>query len=356
MKGLVIGLCLALLVSTPSHAETAETPRWGEAVLRQDANWYRSTEAVRLAQNVVAYQSPEGGWPKNTDLTVPVHELELGVQNTFDNGATILPMAFLARVAVASGDDAARAAFDRGLDYVLAAQYPNGGWPQFYPLRGDYYDHVTFNDDAMIRILGLLREVSRGAEPYAFVDPARRARARAAVDSGLRLILSTQIRRDGVPAAWCAQYDETTLQPAWARRFEPPSISGSESVGIVRFLMTVEDPGPDVVQAIEGAVAWFEQAAMADRRMETATGPDGKPDRRIVAAPGERLWARFHDIETGRPIYMGRDSVARDRLEDIEAERRNGYAYVGTWAESLLARDYPAWRARPDVARRLTQS
>ena len=51
-------------------------------------------------------------------------------------------------------------AFRRGLDYLLKAQYPNGGWPQFYPLRNGYWSHITYNDDAMAGVLELLRDVA----------------------------------------------------------------------------------------------------------------------------------------------------------------------------------------------------
>jgi hypothetical protein len=58
------------------------------------------------------------------------------------------------------------------------------------------------------------------------------------------------------------------------------------------------------------------------------------------------MWARFYAIETNQPIFSGRDGVIRPRLADIEIERRTGYSWVGDYAGSLLAREYPAWQAR----------
>ena len=89
----------------------------------------------------------------------------------------------------------------------------------------------------------------------------------------------------------------------------------------------------------------IQAAAIPDLRLETIELADGRKDRQLIAAPGERLWARFYDLQTNRPVYMGRDSVPHERLEDIEFERRNGYHYVGTWPETLLTRDYPRWKA-----------
>ena len=56
---------------------------------------------------------------------------------TFDNDATFTELSFLARVITAGnapGNAYYIASFQRGMDYVLAAQYPNGGWPQVWPL------------------------------------------------------------------------------------------------------------------------------------------------------------------------------------------------------------------------------
>ncbi|WP_295224549.1 pectate lyase [uncultured Brevundimonas sp.] len=338
------------VTSAPASAQetVAASPAvaWNSAALRRPADWYATAEARRLAAIVIQHQSAEGGWPKNTDLFAPPRpDADPALTNTIDNGGTTQPLAFLART-IAAGDAESRAAFDRGLDYLLAAQQPNGGWAQFYPLRGGYHDHITYNDDAMVHVMALLRDVGDGAAPYGFVDEARRERARQAVARGVETLLKTQVRRDGVLTGWCAQHDARTLAPAWARRFEPPSLSGQESVGIVRFLMSLPDPGPDVVAAVDGAVAWLESAALADTTEVFVTDAQGRRDRILAPKPGARIWARFYDLEDGRPIYIGRDSIIRRDLMQIEHERRNGYRYVGEWPEELLDKDYPAWKAK----------
>ena len=335
--GAVAASALTSVLAPAALAAEAPVP-WSAAVLTQAADWYATPAARRIADNVLTHQSPEGGWPKNTPLNLAARpDADPGLTNTFDNQATTLPLAFLARMTTATSDAAYAAAFQRGLDYVLAAQYPNGGWPQYYPLRGGYHDHITFNDDAMVRVLTMLQDVAAGRSPYGFVDPAQRARASAAVSRGVDVILKTQVRQDGRLTVWCAQHDAVTLAPAWARRFEPPSLSGSESVGIVRFLMSLEHPSPEVRAAIEGARAWFERSAIRDTRLESYVNAKGQPDRRLVPVPGaDPLWARFYDLQTNAPIYMGRDSVAHADLGDIERERRMGYTYVGAWPAALL--------------------
>ena len=345
---LILGLALSTtaLGAGPSWAapEDAAAVAWNSAVVRRPADWYATDEARRLAATVILHQSSEGGWPKNTDLfAAPRADADPGLANTIDNGGTTLPLTFLARM-IAAGDTNSRAAFDRGLDYLLAAQQPNGGWPQFFPLRGGYHDQITFNDDAMVHVLELLRDVGDGTAPYGFVDDARRERARQAVARGVDTLLRTQVRKNGVLTGWCAQHDAQTLAPAPARRFEPASLSGQESVGIVRFLMSLPDPSPQVVAAVDGAVAWLEAAALRDTTEVFVTDAQGRRDRVLAPHPGARLWARFYDLETGQPIYIGRDSVIRHDLMEIEYERRNGYRYVGEWAETLIDKDYPAWK------------
>jgi PelA/Pel-15E family pectate lyase len=326
--------------------------RWSEAILRREAAWYGSPDARAAADTVLLYQSREGGWPKNHDLLKPpaspaaLGEIQKREGNTVDNGATTLPMQFLAQVIHATGEARYRQSFTRGLDYLFAAQYTNGGWPQFFPLRDGYYSRITYNDGAMIRVMTVLREIAAGKAPYEFVDKERRAQAAAAVLRGIDCILRTQVRQDGKLTVWCAQHDEKTLAPARARNYEPPSLSGSESVGIVRFLMEIETPTPEIIAAIEGAATWLRAVAIHGRRAERFVALDGGRDGRVIADPSAGpLWARFYELGTHRPLFMGRDSKPVYTLAEIEQERRGGYAYYGTWGAVLLARDYPQWRA-----------
>lgn len=64
------------------------------------------------------------------------------------------------------------------------------------------------------------------------------------------------------------------------------------------------------------------------------------------------MWARFYDLATNQPIFVGRDGVAHGSLAEIEHERRVGYSWLGPYARDLLERRYPAWRAvrRPPPA------
>jgi PelA/Pel-15E family pectate lyase len=278
-----------------------------------------------------------------------VEPAKADADSTIDNGATTTQLRFLARVFTAARADRFRVAFVAGLDFLFAAQYPNGGWPQFYPLRTDYSRHITFNDNAMTNAMTLLRDVADGRAPVAFVDEARKARAKMAYGKGVAVILASQITVEGRLTAWCAQVDAVTLAPRPARTYEHASISGSESVGIVRFLMAIDRPSPAVVAAVESAVAWFTDVQLAGMRVvdrADASVPCGR-DRVVMQDPAAPpIWARFYEIGTNRPIFSGRDGIVRYSLAEVEVERRVNYSWLGPYAADLLAKDYPAWKAR----------
>jgi len=327
------------------------------ACLTQPAAWYGSGDAVRIADNVLLYQRRTGGWPKNIDMArvlAPVDvatirdERELN-DSTIDNGSTHTQLRYLARVFEATKQTRFRDSFGVGLAYLFEAQYPNGGWPQYYPLRTNYSRYITFNDDAMIGVMRLLREIGESRVPFGFVDEATRARARGAVQRGIGLIVKSQIRVGGKLTAWCAQHDEQTLDPRDARAYEHASISGRESVEIVRFLMSIERPAADVVAAVEGAVTYLRINQVRGLRLVEKPGPALPHGRDVVAVADPAappLWARFYEIGTNRPIYSGRDGIIKYNLSEIEVERRAGYSWLGPYAADLLGREYPAWKAR----------
>jgi PelA/Pel-15E family pectate lyase len=331
---------------------------WRNA-LRQPAAWYGTAEAVRIADNLLLYQHEVGGWDKNIDMALALGPKERAdlekekhdpeAHSTIDNESTYTQMEFLARVYTATPQDRFAAAFRRGFEYLMRAQYPNGGWPQFYPLRHGYWDHITYNDDAMIGVMQALRGMASGSPEYAFLTSAERERAKAAMDRGIECILKTQVVQDGKLTVWCAQHDEHTLAPAKARAYEHLSLSGSESVGIVEFLMGIDGPSPEVVRAVKAAAAWFDAAKITGIRVVAKPAP-GTPkgvDNTVVQDAGAPpLWARFYELGTNRPIFSGRDSVIRYSLAEIEYERRNGYRWYVDRPAKLLDEEYPKWAAK----------
>lgn len=322
-------------------------------LLKKPADWFATAEARTIASHILTYQTEHGAWPKNTDTVKrPYRGAKKDLKPTFDNGATMDELRFLARSYVATKNAEYLKAFQKGLDYIFIAQYPNGGWPQYYPLSTQYHRHITFNDGTMVRVMEFLREVSRDPV-YSFLPADSRKKAATAFDKGVACILRCQIRIDGKLTVWCAQHDEVTLAPATARSYELPSLSGSESVGITRLLMSLEKPSAEVIAAVEAAVAWFEKSAQRGIRIETinySKAPGGK-DKVVVKDPKARpLWARFYDLKTQQPLFCDRDGIPKTAYAAIGHERRNGYSWYGNWAQSLLEKDYPKWKK--EVSRR----
>ncbi|MCX6954312.1 MAG: pectate lyase, partial [Verrucomicrobia bacterium] len=257
---------------------------------------------------------------------------------------TITELAFLAKTltaAPAAAQAAAwRASFTRGIEYLLTAQYPNGGWPQVYPLEGGYHDAVTFNDGAIANVIGLLHQVAAGRDEYAFVPAPLRARAAASARRGLDCIVASQITVKGRHTVWCQQYDMLTLAPVGARNYEMPSQAAGESAGIVRFLMELPDPDAKVVAAVHAAAAWFQKTPLRDVAFKYA--PDGS-GRALLPSPGAGpLWPRYSEIGTDRPLFGDRDLTIHDTVSEISKERRNGYAWFGDGPKRTLDH-YAKW-------------
>jgi PelA/Pel-15E family pectate lyase len=329
---------------------------WGVA-LNQKGEWYAGTEAKRIADNVLFYQRENGGWFKNINMAVHLsdkekeefHSMAKREGTTIDNGATHSQMTYLARVYSATGMEKFRDGFIRGLDYLLRAQYKNGGWPQYYPIRRGYYEHITFNDGAMIEVMRVLRDVAEGKYPFEFVDKKTRKQADQSVKKAVEVVLKTQINVNGELTGWCGQYDKETLKPAKARAYELPSICGSETAGIVQFLMEMDNPSRDVVRAITSAVSWLEKVKITGIRVDRIDDPSLHRgfDRVVVEDPSAPpLWARFYEIGTNLPIFVGRDSIIRYNFSEIEHERRVGYSYYVSRPRSVLDTEYPRWKQK----------
>ncbi len=359
------GFCQEKGVRVPESGEQIEEQTQSRIwiqLLDHPQEWYSTRDAAAIAGNILIYQRKSGGWPKNIDLTEPLdpdtkQKLQKNRElppSTIDNGATYTQMRFLARIFRATNSPQYARSFLRGLDYLLKAQYKNGGWPQFYPKRKGYYSHITFNDDAMTGALALLRDIVKDPVDFGFVDSKRREEARAAVQKGIECILKCQIEVDGQLTAWCAQHDEKTFQPAKARAYELPSLSGEESVNVVRFLMSVENPDEDIIQAVQAAVAWFNAVRIEGLRIvrvPDSTAPDGWNKVAVSELGVPSIWARFYEIGTNTPFFCNRDGIVHYKYDELTSERRNNYAWYGYWPRRLLESEYPEWVERWKLSR-----
>lgn len=321
-----------------------------------DRDRLADAEAGRLADAVISFQTPSGGWSKHLGYSKGprqpgmqwTSQSEPGrpphYQATFDNGATVREIEFLAAVHAATGRDDCRAAVLRGLDFILDAQYPNGGWPQVYPLEGGYHDAITFNDNAMTNVLVLVGRAASREGDFAVVDEARGARLAAAFDRGVACMVAAQVVLDGRRTVWCAQHDPLTLEPVPARAYEPATLSGVESAHLLKFLMGIPQPAAEVVAAIDAGLAWLEAAqirglARVKRDGRTVYVADGSSD--------EVYWARFYDLASGEPLFPGKDGIVyRSFVEMAAANDKLGYDYYSTQPGSVVRTQQKKWRKR----------
>src|SRR5690606_39140678 len=304
--------------------------------------WYGSEEAIRIADKVLLFQRYDGGWPKEwpikkdylreySDSEIErLYDLKYKRDCTFDNGATWTEMRFLGKVANATKNAEYLLAFNHGFDFLIESQYENGGWPQYYPGLERYSpgfskwspdgieSFITFNDDAMIGVIWLLKDISEGKSDFSFVGSDRRKRAAEAVRKGIDCILNSQFIYDGKRTAWPSQMDERTFEPRWGRDFEPLSLVSGESVKIVRFLMSLEKPDEAVISAIQGAVQWLVDVKIEGIRIEQTKEPvkirghTYRRERYVVEDPNAPpIWARFYELNIFRPIFASRGSEVK---------------------------------------------
>jgi len=319
------------------------------------AEWFASEENQKLAEVVISYQTPTGGWSKAVDYTKGPRQpgthwtAQTGDAwhycGTFDNRTTTEQIKFLAGVFTATKRDDVKAALMKGLDYLFAAQYPNGGWPQNFPIERGYHEAITLNDDAMVHILEVLHDLAEGANHFAFADAALKQRARVVFDKGIANIAAMQVRIDGQPTVWCAQHHPLTLEPVKARAKEPPSLSGGESANLVKFLMRSGPTRPEVVAIIESALKWFDAHRLTGLRK--TKNDQGKTDYIADPASTDVLWARFYDLQTAKPIFAGaQDGIVYHTFHEMAAKNKVAYDFFSTRPAELLGKELPRWRKR----------
>ena len=286
-------------------------------------------EGAMLAANMISFQVPAGGWSKAVNYAAPRQPgMAFTSQNepehyagTIDNRSTTDQLKFLALRQTGTPDVKVRAAAEKGLDYLMEAQFPNGGWPQCYPLEGSYHDGITLNDDAMLHVMEILQLATSGDKGWAWLDAARKAKAAAALARGVQALLALQVKLEGKLTVWSAQYDPLSMQPVSARGYELASLSGGESVSALRFLFTLRPVTPEITAAIDAGMAWF-------AAHEIPGNADG--------------WARFYDLHTQQPFFPGkRDGKAWASEEAMRKVNPGGYDFA-----VKKPRDLPKWHKK----------
>lgn len=266
---------------------------------------YRRTDAGKLTAAEIAKRKNISTYDDN---------------NTQDALRFLMEYVAVIKTSTNPADQEIRTALDYGLKKLLEAQYPIGAWPQRYdgqpkkateyPLKKasipktypreyqkeDYKGHYTLNDNALSDCIDIMLAAHKQFGDAKFLAAAKRA--------GDFLLLAQLPEPQPV---WAQQYNRN-MEPAWARAFEPPSVTGGESSGAIRTLIRLhlETGEAKYIEPIPRALAWYKRSELAPNK-----------------------WARYYELTTNKPIYGDRDGKIYYRLQDISKERQTGYGWEG---------------------------
>lgn len=315
VKNIILSAFLLLTTQLSVTAQGISSFTWYDICKgNADIDWYGSPEACHVADVVIEVQRISGGWEKN----IQIHKLtdsekaELiarkDKQSCLDNATTTQEMNFLAMVYNRTKQQKYLDGFKRALNMLFEAEHKNGGWSQYWPYTGNdsYQDDITFNDNLMVHVINMLRDIYvNSGEYYELLDHATREKCHKAYDRGIQTIIRCQIDDNGVKSGWCAQHDRETFLPTGGRTNEPPAVSGMETARIISALMRYDDPSDSLKETIRSAIKWLDAHKIKDKALEQFTNKDGEKDLRIVDKPGSNLWARCIQLggQTGEATY-----------------------------------------------------
>jgi len=298
-------------------------------------------------QAVLSYQTVLGGWSKRTDMQQPRKPGQLAGSEpayipTFDNGATSSQMRWLAAYypkATAEEQAQIRSALTLAVQFVLRAQYPNGGFAQSYPLRGSYHDAVTLNDNVMTDLLNLLWDIAKAPE-YQWLSADLRSKAQAGFAKGVTWLVSAQVSVNGQGTVWTAQHHPLTGEPVAARKFEQISLVSSESAAVLQLMLDKAAELPGVLPALCSGIYWLQQHQIRDKAWQRDDAGS-----RLVEKKGAQIWARFYSLPQQQPVFFDRDAKVYHDVNQLSLERQQGYGWYQSNAKSVLK----AWQKRPEL-------
>ncbi len=288
---------------------------------------------------LVRGQLQSGGWQAHIDFAPELRpKMAYRVESattkksknysSFDDDKTQSSVRFLSQLdaALEFHDPKIHESVSYALDSILKNQFPNGGWaqtydkvpnPDSYPIRKasypetwlrkhpgeDYWLYYTLNDNNITRTVETLFKASE-----IYPDP----RYRQAALKGADFLLLAQMPEP--QPAWSQQYN-FEMQPVWARKFEPPAVSGLESQSVIKTLLNayVESADRKYLEPIPRALEYLESSVLHDGKI-----------------------ARFYELQTNRPLYMNREYELTYSSDDLPTH----YGFIVKNDLAKLRRDY----------------
>lgn len=311
--------------ATTAWIEPPATPSVGMAYLRgyQLTADSQLLEATReTADALVRGQLQSGGWDNKiefgpaerskyayrvdakADRLHSSDSRELRNLTTFDDDKSQSAVRFLMQLdrELEFEDESIHEATRYALNAFVKAQFACGAWPQRYQSFADATQHQpqqasippswpreypgtkytgfhTLNDNTISDLISTMLDAWEVYGDRTYLESAQR---------GGEFLLRAQLPMP--QPGWAQQYDEQ-MQPAWARKFEPPAVTGGESQGVMRTLIELYRR----TAAVDAA---------ADRFLEPL--PRAITYYRGSLLPDGRL-ARFYELGTNRPLFFTKD-------------------------------------------------
>lgn len=298
-----------------------------------------------MIMNMLSWQTPAGGWSKNTDIYSSARDkgqlfgVEESYLPTFDNGATTTQIVELKHALKAYGSEDIQASLHRAINYVLSAQYPNGGFPQTYPLVGNYHDLVTYNDDVMSNVISVLNDMHMHPNAYS-LNQEQINEVRIHLDLAIERVIQDQVEVNSRQGAWGQQHDPMSYQLKPARAYEMAALATMETARLLQTLMQIEQPNKALKEAINKGINWLKATQIRGIRWVRYSN---KKSELVKDETAPAIWPRFIDKDTGTPIFGDRNGEIYTRINDVSIERQNGYAwYHSSQSSALLA--YDKWQ------------
>jgi hypothetical protein len=288
-------------------------------------------------------QLRSGGWFYHIEFD-PEKRLEYGYRDvakrkkqkqktTLDDDTSQSAVSFLMRLDRTLGleEERIHEAVTYALNSMLGAQYPNGGWYQWYdrypngkdcneyPVKAasypatwsrvwlnDWTGRYFINDNLMTDMISTML--------MAYETYGDRRYLQSALRAGDFLLLAQMPEPQ---PAWAQQYDKD-MHPVWDRKFEPPAISGRESQDILEGLMLLyrKTGRKKYLEPIPRAISYLRKSELEDGRL-----------------------ARFYELKTNRPLYFKRTGKRYD-LTYSSDDLPDHYAFIGNSRLDSIEAEY----------------
>lgn len=349
------------LVETSANNGSSNSSNSSNSSSGSNGNYTTAEQAILTkADNAITWQIPDvGGWDKayDTHIAKPRGTAKYnassgwtakggGYLGTIDNGGTYKHMNIIAQAYQINKDAKYLNSVKQAIGFFKNLQTEKGGFTQVYPKRGNYSDYVTINDDAMTSVMRELKTIYENKLPYKdMFTETERTEIKGMFDKAVDYLLKSQIVIKGEKAGWCAQHDPLTYEPKEAREYERPSVSGSESIDVIKLLLSLTD-NQQAVDAGMAALRWFDSHKLENKGYNNkgvVNAQTGETEY-IYDLQGSTIWYRFYDLEEGKGFFSDRKSNEKWAdyngyfydIKEISEERRTGYSWMGKWAQSLI--------------------